>query len=46
MTKAEINPYEKVCENSLLGSRGDDLRDCVCRGSASVQEERQELPDE
>jgi hypothetical protein len=46
MIRERLKPYEKVCENSLLGSRGDDLRDCVSGGSASVQEERQELPHE
>jgi hypothetical protein len=36
--------YEKLRQNSLLDSHGDDLRNGVCRRSACVQEERQELP--
>ena len=42
----DLNLYEKLCQNSLLDSRGCDLRDCVRSGSARVQEEREELPDE
>jgi hypothetical protein len=41
-----LNLYEKLRQNSLLDSNGDDLRDCVCGRSASLQEERQKLPDE
>jgi hypothetical protein len=41
-----LNLYEKLRQNSLLDSHGDDLRDCVCGRSASLQEERQKLPDE
>jgi hypothetical protein len=39
-----LNLYEKLRQNSLLDSHGDDLRNGVCRRSACVQEERQELP--
>jgi hypothetical protein len=38
--------YEKLRQNSLLDSHGDDLRNCVCRRSARVQEDRKELPHE
>jgi hypothetical protein len=41
-----LNPYEKLRQNFLFDSHGDDLRDCVCGRSASLQEERQKLPDE
>jgi hypothetical protein len=41
-----LNLYEKLRQNSLLDSHGDNLRNCVCRRSARVQEERQELSDE
>jgi hypothetical protein len=41
-----LNLYEKLRQNSLLDSNGDDLRNGVCGRSASLQEERQKLPDE
>jgi len=41
-----LQPYEKLHQGSLFGSRGGHLRDCLCGGSASVQKERQELPNE
>jgi len=42
----DLSLYEKLCQNSLLDSRGCGLRDCVCSGPARMQEEREELPDE
>jgi len=41
-----LNVYEELRQDSLLDSHGDDLRNCVCRRSARVQEDRKELPHE
>jgi hypothetical protein len=41
-----LNVYETLRQDSLLDSHGDDLRNCVGRRSARVQEDRKELPHE
>jgi hypothetical protein len=38
--------YEKVRQNSVLGTGGGDLCDFVRSRSTKVQKEQQELPDE
>jgi hypothetical protein len=44
--RGRLNTYEKVRQNPVFSSRGDDLRDWVCGRSTCVQKERQELPHE
>ena len=44
--RRSLRSYEKLRQNSLFGSRSGHLRGCVCGGSASVQKERHELPNE